>query len=465
MLQQQQSNQGKLGTRLKVISKGHKKLVAATLFMCGLLGAAIVWVACGYSSGFVERIAMKLDSATAGTPLAGLGKLLRKEPVQPDRVLHPATNPGTLAGHVIRGESGLDGMLMPDGSFRAQGELVLKPVHEDSRLSRNFVEDVAKFIVTRYVPSEPHGQLLLELQQLNQHCSTRLNTEPGGGRQAILKYAFQPTMLKALYQLYISYFLDCLEQSSAETLTLVQQGELFNLLAKRFEDVNATLAHILSVKEFSVELSTFEASVEQYESLSAQLTLAQYDLEQLQALGDGVDPKELHTLSQRVAELTERLERAQFNRQENLHFFLDNLKRASAPDVDDDTLLFLAMWLHRRMQQQDNWRESCETCRELLGDLVARLRAQSSKIALTQEQKAPSNTLKAQGVDQLSPPPKPVETEEMMRATLVEDLTILTNQREAVRPTNTQDKQQEAGDPSYQDDDLPKPIQIPIKLK
>ncbi|MBQ7586318.1 MAG: hypothetical protein IJU40_08740 [Desulfovibrionaceae bacterium] len=458
--------------------------ISLTLWVIVSLSVALVGLgAFWFSRGVEERaqildtLAARLDEATAGTPLAGSGAYIRSKPIQPQEVLHPATNPGTLAGPEIRGESGLDGMLMPDGSFRAEGEQVLKPVTEDNRLSRSFVEDLARFMASQYVVGEPKGHLDFQLQSINQHCGTRLNTEPGGGRQALLKYAFQPTMLKALYHFYVQFYLECLERACA-SLSSLEREDFFKSLSQELEALSLTLSQIIALEDFSPELSAFESSVEEYESMSAQLTLAQYDLAQLSS---EADPKEsaLKKAQNRALELEERLERCQVKREECLHFFLDNLKGNHTPKVNDDTLLFMAMWVHRRIEDQNNWRECCEVCVALLEDLAKRLREQLEKprkefLPLeTQEEPEPEVLVVAPPKEEVKDPKSQENLGTEYRATLVDESSVLKETKEEPLPSPTlasspkkeapEVVKPEEPDGHYIEDGLPKPIQIPIK--
>ncbi|MBQ7738323.1 MAG: hypothetical protein IJT59_01525, partial [Desulfovibrionaceae bacterium] len=366
-----------------------KKMLAASLFGLAAVSGATFWFGqtAAERAAMIERAAKMLDAATAGTPLAGSGNLLRKnQPMEPEGILHPPTNPGTLAGPVIRGESGLDGMVMPDGSVRKDGEKVLKPVVEDSRLSKNFLADLAGFIIKHYQPGNPTGVLNLKLAAINQHCATLLTTEPGGGRHALLNYAFRPTMLRALYQFYVDYFLDCLAGvygNSGQVSFGSNQAhvaDFLKILAAKLDALASTMNQILDLNDFTPGLEAYETSLEEWESLSAQLTLAEYDLAQLAGLDPEASELDLKRAQMRVAELTERLEQAAVKRDENYAFFLDNLKGTNTPVVDDETLLFVTLWMQRRLNGVDGGRESLQICVDILDDLAKRLKHRSKDL-------------------------------------------------------------------------------------
>ena len=76
-----------------------------------------------------ERAASSVDGITQGTPLAGVGNILRTAPPPPPAsVLNPATEPGTLAGRNVQGTvaAPVDTGFPPgaDGSAAASGGIV-----------------------------------------------------------------------------------------------------------------------------------------------------------------------------------------------------------------------------------------------------------------------------------------------------------------------------------------------------
>ena len=414
MLQKIKANLPALFTWGKLDTLLRKKMLGVALVFSLIVGGATFWL--GQSDekkgDLRERLAATLDASTAGTPLEGSGNLLRKEkPVnQPEGILHPATNPGTFAGPVIREETGLDGMVMPDGSIRKDGEKVLKPVAEDSRLSKNFLADLAAYIAKHYVPGAP-GSLNLKLASVNQHCSSLLNTEPGGGRKALLNYAFQPTMLKVLYQFYADYFVNCLEHPKiGRKLNPAELADFFKLLAQRLAGLKTTIGQILDQKDLP-GFKAYEDAQEDWESLSAQLTLADYDLAQLLGLDPEASDNEVRKAKMRVAELTERLEQAQVKRDDSYYFFLENLKGTKTILVDDATLIFIALWMQRRNSESEQASESFQVCQDILEDLRQRLELRAKDLealAILAPKEEPADESKAESrlKGQNTPAPK-----------------------------------------------------------
>ena len=336
-----------------------------------------------------EEAAKMVDDATKGTPLAGSGKYLREAPAPPPtQILHPPTNSGTLAGPVIRGQSGLEGMLLPDGSFRKPNQPVLAKVQEDSRLKRRFIDEVADYIVRQYTPDARGGRLALSLQSLNQFCGMRLNTEGGGGRTAFMRYAFHPTMLKGLYQLYVDSFLQRITAKAEEKWDQRAVASLYALLAGRLSQVGAAMDCLLKDKSLDASLRNYEECAEQCETVRAQHTMALFDLEQLKEKKSSASEKK--ALEKRVDELGVHYRQSLEKRDMALRTMIDPIKNRLTRNLDDDTLLFLALWIRRRLELGVNAPLALNAAKDILTDLSSRF----TRLAVGDTGQSPSSSPK-----------------------------------------------------------------------
>ncbi|MBQ7618365.1 MAG: hypothetical protein IJS50_05770, partial [Desulfovibrio sp.] len=218
---------------------------------------------------FREEIAQKVDDATRGTPLFGSGDFLRKSKAPPVEVTHPSTNPGTLAGPVIRGTSGEEGMLLPDGSFRKEGQRVLERVLEDPKLKKGFVEDLAEYLANGFYPEAQGGRFTITLFSVNRYCGARMNTETGGGRSALMSYVFQPTMLRGLYHLYLRTFLENLAEKASLRCSKRELEQFYTELILKLNELALGLKAILQQPDFELQLASYEKLAEACESINA----------------------------------------------------------------------------------------------------------------------------------------------------------------------------------------------------
>ncbi|MCR5813033.1 MAG: hypothetical protein K6G15_00880 [Desulfovibrio sp.] len=470
-----------------------KKLIVAALLACIVAACLVFYVTRPQevqeqlrqdASNLREEAAKLVDDATRGTPLAGSGDLLREPPPPPPAaVLHPSTNPGTLAGPVIRGPSGIEGMLMPDGSFRQEGQKVVGRVEEDGRLKKDFVEDLAAFIVRRYQPDAKGGRLALSVQSVNQHCGTRMNTEAGGGRTALMRYAFQPTMLRGLYQLYVQDFLQKLALYAKERNLDGHLPLLYQQLAQKCTSVANAVEAILKTPDIEKQLADYERMAESCENISAQITGTLFDADQLAE--NGAQASELRAAQLRVSGLNAKLRRALENRDNALRHLLLALRKARDPLLDDETLLFLILWVQRRIATGGAAREAVQTSVDILRDLSGRLlrlgEAPTLAEAATTPEKTSNNEPKGNDEPRANDEPKANAPKQpaMARAgaTLVEDRELQGKTepepaapQEAPMPTpepeaplKAEAKTESPAKPvGSLDDGLPQPIQIPI---
>ena len=172
-----------------------------------------------------EQAAGVIDNATSGTPLAGVGDLLRDAPPPPpSAVTNPSTAPGTLAGQNVQGTvpapvdtslpPGQSGLAGSGGAPGMAGQEAVQPVAPkvtaDSKVRPDFVEDLAAYLVSRYKPGPRGGSLAVSVQSVNQRYGVKLAGQVEGGRAGLLRYAFHPTMLQSLYALYVDRFMAAL---------------------------------------------------------------------------------------------------------------------------------------------------------------------------------------------------------------------------------------------------------------
>lgn len=198
---------------------GARKAVTLAVLAALAVGGTAFWLTRDKATRdhWREEAASVIDNATSGTPLAGVGNVLRDAPPPPPpSVLSPVTAPGTLAGQTVQGSVGQTGVQDgASGPAVQTAEAVPPKVTEDSRVRPEFVQDLAAYLAGRFKPGPHGGVLQVSVQGLNQRYGTRLPGiagGPGGGRAALLRYAFHPTMLQGLYALYVDRFLEDLNR-------------------------------------------------------------------------------------------------------------------------------------------------------------------------------------------------------------------------------------------------------------
>ncbi|MGE9985833.1 hypothetical protein [Desulfovibrio sp. SGI.169] len=330
-----------------------------------------------------EQAAGVIDNATSGTPLAGVGDLLREgPPPPPPSVTSPSTAPGTLAGQNVQGTVGapVDTSLPPGQSGLADGtglpgqagqEGVASRVTADSRLRPDFVEDLAAYLVSRYRPGPRGGSLNVSVQGVNQRYGVKMAGEAGGGRAGLLRYVFHPTMLQSLYALYVDRFMAALDrEATAKSLSAEQNRQMHMALAGRFVTLAGALEGVASTPDMRKRIKGLEQISQNALDINARMTTAVFDLDQLRE--NSASQSEITATQLRVDGLSARYRRALEERGAAQRALVAAVRKGGGQALDDDSLLFVAYWVDRRMQEGPQAAASVQSAASVLRDLARR---------------------------------------------------------------------------------------------
>ncbi len=326
------------------------------------------------------------ESGDGGVIPEDLGKRLREaeEAAQSDQTGQDAGLSGSQvqasiatpgSGQTEPGENtAADGQTGESG----ESEEALPPLVEDERVKPVFVDDLAGWVVDRYVPGRQGGSLAVSVQSLNQRYGSRMTglvTPQGFGAQAresLLRYAFTPSMITGIYNIYVDAFLRSIARNaqgrdkplSANELKSLYQalGSRCTLLAGGLESVSALpdLAgrlRALNQREEAVTLAT-RASLD-----------ARFELEQAREQGPAARLREAQAEVQRSAAELQSATRLFVSEQNRL---AEDIRRNGASALNQETLLYLARWIGRRLQDNPSALASVQTSASVLRDLARR---------------------------------------------------------------------------------------------
>lgn len=333
-----------------------------------------------------EQAAGVIDNATSGTPLAGVGDLLRDAPPPPpSAVTNPSTAPGTLAGRNVQGtvpapvdtslppgQSGLAGSGgAPDMAGQEAVQPVAPKVTADSKVRPDFVEDLAAYLVSRYKPGPRGGSLAVSVQSVNQRYGVKLAGQAEGGRAGLLRYAFHPTMLQSLYALYVDRFMAALDrEAAAKALSPEQNREMHMALAGRFVMLAGALEGVASVPDLGKRIKGLEQISQNVVDINSQMTAAVFDLDQLRE--NRASQPEIATTQLRVDGLSARYRRALEERAAAQRALVAAIRKGGGQALDDDSLLFVAYWVDRRLREGPQALASVQSAAAVLRDLARR---------------------------------------------------------------------------------------------
>ena len=399
---------------------GSGKLIVVTSLVLLLLGAGVFWLTRddAHKAELKSRMLQSVDNAFKGTPLASVTKYLTPPPPPPPpSVTSPATRPGTLSGQVIQGAvpgaapgtaasgaadqttvpTGVDGSGDTSSAAGIESTAVqevppsaalppMEPkVEEDSTVRLIFVEDVAHWLVARYVPGKGPTW---GISSLNLRYGGQMHgLNPQGGDQTtsrawLLRYAFNPSMLTALYNLYADRFVEELGKAAAEPrrgepLTPQQTDAMFLAYTTRLEALSGALQGIAAVTDFSARMNGIAKLTQQSLGVHTQVSEAVFALDEARESGNKT---KLEAAQLRINGLNAQYQRIIADKTMAQQNLLSAIRQGgpAARGLDDDTLMFLAAWVERRMAQDPQASQAVVTAAGLLDNMAGRLRKAAS---------------------------------------------------------------------------------------
>lgn len=367
-------------------SRGGHKLGCLALLALLLVAGAAVWLTRDDATRDAWRkdAVTWLDAKLEGTALAPLMNLLRETPPPPPSVATPATAPGTLAGPTVQGTvSALvrTDFVSPGAAMPVPGgqEAQKRQYPADSRVQPAFVEDLAGHVLERFQGSG----LDLSLPSLNQRYGVKLTGLAGGSRAAVLRYAFHPDMLRSLYTIYADRFLDDLDRQCTEhNWSDLQKRQLHMALAGRLEAWAAALDGVAAVPDLGARLAESERLLQESLDIYSRMASTVFELDEARQRNDAAA---IATAQLRVDDITGRYRQAMDARTAAQHSLVGEIRRHAGAALDDDTLLFVAQWVGRRLQQDSKALATVRAGSAALRDMAGRCtRIASGKAAAGQ---------------------------------------------------------------------------------
>lgn len=394
-----------------------KAAIWAMLAMLAL-GGSVGWLTLDEEDkeALRDSAACKVNDAAAGTPLAGVGDMLRKSPPPPpEQVLNPPTAAGTLSGRNVTGTIAAPVEMGSQASYSrsfeepgknagrpgasdqpapAEGRLVpeqtlipgvgggpdgttftpkyMPPVKEDTKVRPTYLSDLAQWLAHRYQPGPRGGTLSVDARNMNQLWGVELAARAEGGRQALLRYAFQPSMIQGLYDLYINQFMRDLDNAANERGLNASQNRDFHMAVAGKATLAANaLDGIMAVPDLGKRLNAIDEAAQKAVDINAQLANAVFDLDELRE-DKAATAQQLSAGQMRVDGITARYRRAMDDHAAARQALVDDIRKNCDNAPDSDSLLFMASWVERRMGEGQSARDSVKGVSGVLRDLARR---------------------------------------------------------------------------------------------
>jgi hypothetical protein len=268
----------------------------------------------------------------------------------------------------------------------AQAQPGLAGRTEDAVVRSAFIEDLAAWIVSGYVPGARggRGRLNFGVQSANARYGVGMRglawigDDLPAGRAEALRYVYTPGMLDALYRMYIEQFMQAMAAAAAAprqdggTLTPDQAAEMRRLCAGRLLALSGALQGVGTVADLRSAMADIRKATA--EMLKANDFFMQHISIFDQARADNAatldsaraDMEKAHNAYQTAAQERDRLRGV----------LLDRIRaNPEARQLGNDDLLFVTEWVARRLQQSDDALAATRQAAALLLDLSRRLDA------------------------------------------------------------------------------------------
>jgi hypothetical protein len=388
-------------------SGGGKLVFAAITALLLICGAAFWLTRDGQTRDTLrEQAAAALDDLTQGTPLASMGNVLRGATPVPHvgEYRKNPTGEGGTSGPAVQGAvaAPLDRSLPPElGASRTSPPVVLSSpssaganpqpqavapkASADTTVRPDFIDDLAGYVVARYKPGQNGGGLGLSAQGINQRYGVKMtglagNGQSRGDRAGILRYVFSPTMIQELYGLYVDRFLEALQRHGTEkSLTPEQMRQLFTAIAGRSVLLAGGLEGVAALPDLSGRLKKLEHASQNTLNVNAEMMQIVFELDELRE--NKAPRSRIDETQARVTALSTRYRKVLDERTMEQRTLLADIRKGGGTALDDDTLLFLARWLERRMRDTPQSLDSARSAAGVLRDLARRCSQTGASLA------------------------------------------------------------------------------------
>lgn len=255
------------------------------------------------------------------------------------------------------------------------------PHREDERVRPAFVDDLAGWLVDRYNPGRQGGHIAVSVQGLNQRYGrsmTGLTAPQGGapGRASLLRYAFTPSMVRALYEIYADSLLESIaRQAEEKSLRPAQVKGLYQSLGSRCILLAGGLESVAALPNLTERVQALAAKEDAITEANRAHLDARFDLEQARDQG-----KNIRAAQAAVDAAARNLQRAMAASAAEERRLAEDIRRNGAGALTQDSILYLARWVNRRLAENPAAMESVQASASVLRDLASRCTKAASAV-------------------------------------------------------------------------------------
>ncbi|MEG2005396.1 MAG: hypothetical protein RR014_05090, partial [Bilophila sp.] len=180
-------------------------------------------------------------------------------------------------------------------------------------------------------------------------------------------------MLDALYRLYIDRFMEAVNRTLGEpkALTTVQKEDFYTAYARRFRGMSGALQGVAALPDFSQQMNDLKQAAQRVVDTNAVYSELVFAHDEARAQG-----KNTAALRQRMEAASQTYRQAVIAREQHREAFAQLVKKnPAARSLDDESLLYIASWIERRVRTHPDKMDATLQAATLFLDLAQHFEA------------------------------------------------------------------------------------------
>ena len=227
-----------------------------------------------------------------------------------------------------------------------------------------FIDDLAKWMVAGYSPPSSRGgrgMISIGIQSANARYGmgmkglSWIGDDLPSGRAEALRYVYTPGMLDALYRMYIDRFMMAMAEmaeaprQNGKVLEPAHIAEMYRLYARRFRALSGAMQGVASLPDLRSRVQRILAASTAMVEANSRYVEEVFAFDQARAGGNEAAIENTRKAMEASSDTYQQATLERDRQREELIGAIRN--NPEARNLGDDNLLYVAMWVDRRLQQ------------------------------------------------------------------------------------------------------------------
>ena len=227
-----------------------------------------------------------------------------------------------------------------------------------------FIDDLAKWMVAGYSPPSSRGgrgMISIGIQSANARYGmgmkglSWIGDDLPSGRAEALRYVYTPGMLDALYRTYIDRFMEAMAEmaeaprQNGKVLEPAHIAEMYRLYARRFRALSGAMQGVASLTDLRSRVQRILAASTAMVEANSRYVEEVFAFDQARAGGNETAIENTRKAMEASSDTYQQATLERDRQREELIGAIRN--NPEARNLGDDNLLYVAMWVDRRLQQ------------------------------------------------------------------------------------------------------------------